>query len=510
MEKTKEIYESIRTALEEKQDSKLILNKVDLLVEATRNEVKYNSFCPLDYKYHHEELVPFLSAAGEVEKFAEVQAALMSGLQKFGKATQDDVDAMYAAIDKIDPASVFYLEKNVTKHDQNAVIRAISEFVPPETAMKIHPGTTSYDIIDSARAAIYKTVTTDVLLPAAKDLLSIFVQLAWKYADRVQIGRTHGQWTSPITFGYSMAFFANRQAKRINKLEEAANNLEGKVSGITGTHASPGTIVGLENALEFERYVLEDCMGIKQSEISMQITAKENLADLGHAVVTLDTVLADLSNTMRHLQRSEIAEVMEYYDKSDQVGSSADPGKRNPITFENVNGVWEAVISGQFVIYHLGVSDHQRDLRNSAPARFEPNHMICMMYDGIKRLTKIMSKIKVDGDRMDEILDLADDYSKTECLTAILKKHEVPDAHEKIRKIVIDARKKGRILVDVAREDDEIGRVWNVKFDERDKKALKHIRNYIGLAPKKSRDIAQKLNRNYNLGLDLRGESLMR
>jgi len=490
-------------------------------------EGRYENFCPIDVKYRHEELIPFLSFAAEARYCVKVHAALMKGLKKYGKATEQNVKEMEEAVDKASPALIYELEDKITHHDQQAVImslrgvrteqleeaqKEISEelhgyfagLVSEDTARRIHPGTTSYDILDTARSMMYKDAMTKVVIPESKRLLKTLVDLAEQYAGtpedkssgRVQVGRTHGQHTSPILFSYGIMNYALRLEDRIEKLEKCTEELQGKVSGIVGTHASIGAIIGLENALEFERYALEDECHIKVCPVASQIVWREKWSDLTHYLVTLDMPIADMANTMRQLQRSEIHEVGERMGEEKRGGSSADPGKSNPINFENTSGMFEVVLVSQSIMDHTAISESQRDLRNSVMQRFEPVHATCEVYESIKRMNRVMSKLAVYPTGMDKNIKEASKFGTAEALHAILKSHLHPDPHESVRKLSLKARREDRSLVDVALEDKEIKEYWN-KFTDEEKLALTDFKTYIGVAHEKTWREINRINQKW-------------
>lgn len=480
-------------------------------------ESRYENFCPIDFKYKHKELMPYLTGAAEVKYCVKVHTVLMKGLRKFGKATDENVREMEEAENKISPALVYELEDKITRHDQQAIRiglggireeelekakKEISEIlhryfdgiVSKDTLEKDYPGTTSYDILDTARAMMYKNAMNNVVIPSAIGLLKTLVNLAEVYGGkeddkksaRVQVGRTHGQHTSPILFSYGIMNYATRIEDRIKELKRATEKLQGKISGIVGTHASPASIVGLENAIEFERYVIEDLCGLKVCPISSQITWREIWTDLSNYLVTLDMPIADMANTMRQLQRSEIHEVGERMGEERRGGSSADPGKSNPINFENVSGMFELILNGQNSMYHMGISEHQRDLRNSVIQRFEPVHITCGVYETLKRMNKVMGNLAVYPEDMDKNLEDASKFGTSEALNAILKAHRHPDPHEAVKKLTLSARRAKRPLLEFALENPEIKEYWDNEFTDEEKLALSDFKSYIGLAHKKT------------------------
>lgn len=458
-------------------------------------EQRQDMVCPLDYKYDDPEIKKHISSAAVWRGCAEVQLALMKGRLHFEKATPENVAEMEHALTQFSPANADKLEGKL-RHDQLAVIAELAKYVSQDTADKMHPGTTSYDILDTARNKKFKDVAQKVIIPKAKELLKVLVDLAKTYKNRVQIGRTHDQWTSPITFGYSIAIYADRLAGRIDKLEEAANNLEGKISGIVGTSASVATVIGDDIALEFERYVLEELIKLKVCRHPTQVVSKEVLADYANALVSMQGVMADAANTMRHLQASEIAEVSGRQSKQELGGSSADPSKNNPINFENVNGVWETAIGGMATIYHMQVSDHQRDLRGSVQARYEPQHIIGIVYDSLKRMAKQMGDLAVNETAMDRNLDSANRYP-AEAMNAVLKAHNYPDAHKTVKEWAKGAMKEGVTLLEYAMKEERMRQMWEDDLTYQEKDHLKNIRTYIGKAVEKTDEITSRLEKKY-------------
>lgn len=469
--------------------------QVAALTEAGKVQ-RQNMISPLDYKYHDAKLAEYISGGAIWKACALVQFALMRGREHFSQATEKNVAEMQEAYERFRPWSADEIEGKI-HHDQLAVLAELKGYVSQDTFDKMHPGTTSYDILDTARNYQLKKVAHEVVIPKALSLLKTLVDLAEEYKDQVQVGRTHLQWTSPITFGYSIAIYADRLAGRIDKLREAADDLQGKISGIVGTHASVGTVIGLENAREFERYVLEDLLNLKVCKHSTQVVSKEELADYANAFVTMEGVLADMSNTMRHLQASEIGEVSGRDTKERLGGSSADPSKNNPIQFENVAGVWEQVIAGMNVIYHMQVSDFQRDLRGSVQARYEPQTIVAIVYDSLKRMDKQMKDIAVDKSAMMRNLASANQFP-AEAMNAILKAHNFENAHESVKGWARAAKKENKNLLQVAMGDDNFARFYATVLSDQERSYFS-LENYTGLAVESTVEIVGRLRGKYSL-----------
>ncbi len=177
------------------------------------------------------------------------------------------------------------IEKKVTKHDQLAVLEEIGRFTIERVKALLHPGTTSYDILDTARSYLLKKVWIEKLRPVIvtniEKLIARAQELNTPDADgnirALQVGRTHLQHTAPVPFGVTLASYVRRLAGGLEEADRAFGNLKGKVSGIVGTQASVSMVVGQENALDFEEKVLAK-LGLEPDYSATQIVQKESLA----------------------------------------------------------------------------------------------------------------------------------------------------------------------------------------------------------------------------------------
>ena len=168
--------------------------------------------------------------------------------------------------------------------------------------------------------------------------------------------------------GFSFAYYVSRLGQRILKIRESANNLSGKFAGAVGVYGPLSLIIKDPELFESE---LLSSLGLKPSEVSTQIVQPEPVTDLMHSIVSAFGVIANFARDMRHLQRSEIAEISEEFS-ADQVGSSTMPQKRNPINFENVESMWKKFMPQMVTVYMDQISEHQRDLTNSSSQRYLP------------------------------------------------------------------------------------------------------------------------------------------
>lgn len=393
--------------------------------ERASRRSRMSSISPDDGKYSSWELEKYLSASAEFLMCARVQREFLAARVAFGQAGQRNLDEVDKALPRVDPLNMSLLESEVTKHDQLAVIDEIGRFVTEETKALLHPGTTSYDILDTARLVLFKACWNEVMRPKVAEVISKLCALAGTFGDTLQVGRTHLQRTSPVLFGGQLAGYAARLAERVMRCDEAFSRLKGKLSGIVGTGASVEMVIGAGKAAEFEKAALAR-LGLEPDKTATQVVQKEALSDVGHALVSLMLVLGDFANDMRILYSSEINEVTARDAKKRLGGSSADAAKNNPINWENISGKCAIVESGMRVIYEMIQTDLQRDLRGSVQGRYQPHQMMAQVYESFKRASKALDQLSVNSDSLSRNLQPVRDFP-SEAMVAILRKHGYTD-----------------------------------------------------------------------------------
>lgn len=433
------------------------LNLAGTLTDFEREALnaRMNALSPDDGRYGNasQKLVDFLSPAAEIRTCAQVHLHLLETRAEFGQASQAAVDAVRKALPLINPANVQLLEDKVTKHDQLALIEEIGRHVTPETKALLHPGTTSYDILDTARSYLLRNAWATIVRPALAKPLHQLAEIGEQCINRVQVGRTHLQDTSPVLFGGVMAGYAARLAERTERCDEAFSRLRGKISGMVGTGASIDMVVGSGKSLKFEEQVLKK-LGLKPDYTATQVVQKEQLTDVGHSLVSLAYVMGDLANDMRLLYSSAIGEVTSRAGKARLGGSSADAGKNNPIGWENIAGKVAIIASGMPVLYAMIQTDFQRDLRGSVQARYQPQGMMTQTYESVVRLSKELAQLDINTDRLKENLRFVR-QNPSEAMVAILRgagwvHPEYGVGHDFVKEMGKVAQKRKLPLLDVA------------------------------------------------------------
>jgi adenylosuccinate lyase len=428
------------------------------LAGPTENLNPFDAASPLDARYYFadreffRELSPFVSEGAQVRFLAEVEAALVETLAEIGLCGNDVAQDVRRACAEVTPAEVYEEEARI-QHNIRALVNCIRRRAKESSRPFVHLFATSADVMDTARALCLKQVTSAVVVPGLVRLERQLIALARQSADLKQIGRTHGQHAVPITFGFAIALYVSRLGQRIEVIAKAAQNLRGKFSGAVGAY----------NALSLHRdrdpaaveALLMKRLGLEPPEISSQVAQPEYVADYAYALVSCWGILANLADDFRHLLRNEIRELDSQVASDPNtavVGSSTMPHKINPKDFENVKSLWKAYMPRLTTVLMDQISEHQRDLTNSASGRFVTELVAAFAYT-VRRTGQAVAAIRPNKERMAEILESGKDPVAAEPLYVLLSLAGHPDAHEKARVLARQARVQNKPLTQVIAED---------------------------------------------------------
>lgn len=451
---------------------------------------------PLGFRYLNRDLSPFTSEQAKIVYMALAEASIALKLYDRGLCPKKAMTQIVRACSQLKAAEVYLYEYGDKKrgvkglkHDVRSLVLAICMRISKIARPHVHAFATSYDIIDTANAARLRDALLDVIIPELVKVEGHLCRLAIQYADAVQVGRTHLQHASPVTFGLPMAGYAERLGRQIVKLRRDANNLIGKFSGPVGTHAPASLAV--QDTLRFEREVLA-CMGLKPGRFSSQIVMPEDAVEVYHRLVVIAGILANLADDMRRLQSTEVAEIGEPSGVNEGA-SSIMPHKVNPITWENIKALFKEILGRMIPRYLDLISEHQRDLTNSASGRFafEMVELLCTM---VKSANRILPAVVVDTDRMTFNLGLTKDQIISDPLTTLLARLGHPDAHATTGRFSKAARKKLGTIFAELQADEEL-RPLLAKMTGKQFAILRHPEKYVGVAPQKARSIARRWQR---------------
>ncbi len=258
---------------------------------------------------------------------------------------------------RFDVAKIEEIEAE-TKHDVIAFLTNLAESVGADSRF-IHLGMTSSDVVDTA-FSVQCMQAGKLLVADIKRLIEALKKRANEFKHTPMIGRTHGIHAEPTTFGLKLAVFFAEMIRALDRMERAVATISvGMISGAVGTfeHLDPSV----------EEYVCEK-LGLKAAPISTQVIQRDRHAEYFTAIALVAGSLEKLAVELRHLQRTEVREIEEYFAKG-QKGSSAMPHKRNPITLERVTGLARLLRGYATTAMENVALWHERDISHSSTER---------------------------------------------------------------------------------------------------------------------------------------------
>ena len=203
-------------------------------------------------------------------------------------------------------------------------------------------------------------------------------------------------------------------------------------------------------------------LNLETSEHSTQLVEPEYLLRLFLEMNVCFGIIANLADDLRHLQRSEISEVSEHFGK-DQVGSSTMPQKRNPWNSEHVKSLWKAFSPRVVTFFMDQISEHQRDLSNSASERFLSDY-VAGFAAALSRMKKVLAGLNVNRERMLSNLNSGGVMVLAEAAYTLLSLTGDPDAHERLRKITLECESTGISLYEGIKKDKELAELLETQL----------------------------------------------
>ena len=464
-----------------------------------------NLFLPGNLRYQPKEMVPYFGYDNLYIKVAEVEIATIETLGEIGIIPKEEMETLQPSIvEEILSApttEIDRIEREITHHDIRAWVRKAQEIINGKLSRWVHIPNTSYDAIDTARALQFRDAYQYALSPAISEVVYLLAELVRKFAGQIQIGRTHGQHALPITVGFWLATILNRIVYNWQEMDYYSKGLVGKISGAVGAHNAQ---LGLkftnpDEQKTFEEKVLRK-LNLNPARISTQIAPPEPLGYFLFSCCMLSATLAQFGRDCRHLMRSEIAEIIEAYEP-EQVGSSTMAHKRNPITFEGLEGMWTRTKNEFGKVLDTLISEHQRDLVGSSVARDYPIILINLQQQLNTLLKKnkvgvpFLSRITVNQDACQKNFEMSSHVILAEPLYIALQIAGFSgDAHELVnRELVPIATKKKVLLVEIleefAKNDPDLQKTINA-IPEDVWELLHHPENYTGNAEEKALELA--------------------
>lgn len=277
----------------------------------------------------------------------------------------------------------------VTKHDVIAFVSNLAENVGP-SGKYIHFGLTSSDVIDTG-LAVQIAESKKVFMPAIDELEKTLISMIKKHIGTLCVGRTHGIHAEPTSFGFKLTGFLAELYRNKERLNRGFDECSvGQMSGAVGTYSfmSP----------QIEKEVCKK-LKLKPEDIATQVIPRDRHAYLMQSLSLTASFMERISVELRHLQRTEVSEVIEGFSKG-QKGSSAMPHKKNPISAENLTGVARLVRSYSIAAEQNVALWHERDISHSSVERVIFPDALTVLHYGLTRLNKVLKNLYVDKDRM--------------------------------------------------------------------------------------------------------------
>ncbi|GAA7748676.1 adenylosuccinate lyase [Helicobacter pylori] len=333
-------------------------------------------------RYANEEMKALWNEQTKFETYLEVEKAVVRAWNKLGRIQDSDCE-------KICSKAAFNLERikeieKTTKHDLIAFITCVAESLGEESRF-FHYGITSSDCIDTAMALLM-TKSLKLIQKGVKNLYETLKNRALEHKDTLMVGRSHGVFGEPITFGLVLALFADEIKRHLKALDLTMEFISvGAISGAMGNFAHA--------PLELEELACE-FLGLKTANINNQVIQRDRYARLACDLALLASSCEKIAVNIRHLQRSEVYEVQEAFSTG-QKGSSAMPHKRNPILSENITGLCRVIRSFTTPMLENVALWHERDMSHSSVERFALPDLFITSDFMLSRLNSVIKNLVV-------------------------------------------------------------------------------------------------------------------
>ena len=338
-------------------------------------------------RYSREKMAAIWTPENRFQKWLDIE---ISVCETYAEKGEIPAQALKTIKEKagFDVRRIDEIEREV-KHDVIAFLTSVSEKVGEDSRF-IHMGMTSSDILDTSLALLLKQAA-DILMEDLDNLLGVLKTQAFRFKNTLMIGRSHGIHAEPITFGLKMALWFEEMRRNRERLLRAREGIAyGKISGAVGTFAF------IDPSIE-ESVCAR--LGLKPAPVSTQIVQRDRHAEYFTALAIIGSSIEKFATEIRHLQRTEVREVEEYFSPG-QKGSSAMPHKRNPILSENLSGLARLMRSYALAALEDIPLWHERDISHSSVERVIGPDATILLDFMLDRLTRLIKNLMVYPERM--------------------------------------------------------------------------------------------------------------
>ncbi|HEC77800.1 MAG TPA: adenylosuccinate lyase [candidate division WOR-3 bacterium] len=413
-------------------------------------------------RYQTKEIAAIFNDEAKIKKWLFVERIVASVEESAGIIPRGLSRNLLKVVVK--PERVQAIEK-VTNHDVIAFLQAVREKLGEKEGRWLHFGLTSYDLVDTAFVlSIIEALV--VLMKDISRLKRILKKAALRYRRTPQMGRTHGVFAQPITFGYKVGSWLEEIKRAENRLKDAKKEISyGKLSGAVGTYTMLSPMI--------EKKVMKK-LGLKPEPISTQVLPRDRFAFLLAVLSLYTSALERIATEIRNLSRSEIGEVMEPFTKG-QKGSSAMPHKKNPIICERICGL-ARVVRGYLIPAYENISLwHERDITNSSVERIIIPDAFHLTHYMTRKMLWVLEKLNVNEERMlQNIKNSYGVYASQRLMNILIEKGmNRTEAYRMVQKLSFQAVTEKQDLRELVQEnkdlsryldDDDIRKIFDLKW----------------------------------------------
>jgi adenylosuccinate lyase len=399
-------------------------------------------------RYARAEMTEIWSPETKFRIWFEIEAHAADAMAEIGMIPREAARVIRekGAAAKFDIARIDEIERE-TKHDVVAFLTHLSEIVGPE-ARFVHQGMTSSDVLDTT-LAVQLARASDILIADVDKLLAALKRRALEHKMTPTIGRSHGIHAEPTTFGVKLAGFYAEFDRAKARLQMARREIATcAISGAIGSFANVDPRI--------EAHVAK-ALGLAVEPVSTQVIPRDRHAMFFATLGVVASSLERLATEIRHLQRTEVLEVEEFFSVG-QKGSSAMPHKRNPVLSENLAGLARMVRSYAIPAMEDVALWHERDISHSSVERYiGPDATITLDF-ALNRAAGVIDKLIVYPAHMQENLDLTAGLMHSQRVLLALTQKGVSreEAYRLVQKHAMRAWNGEGALLDLLKADADV------------------------------------------------------
>ncbi|MDB6172055.1 MAG: purB [Chthoniobacteraceae bacterium] len=374
-------------------------------------------------RYTLPEMAAIWTDQRKYEIWLEIETLACEAQAEIGVIPKEDAETIRAK-GRFEIGEIMEIEKR-TNHDVIAFLENVASYVGPACRW-MHHGMTSSDVLDTT-LAVQMAQASDILLKDLAELREVIGRRAREFKTTPMIGRSHAIHAEPITFGLKLALMYDEFGRALQRLQEVQPRIRvGKLSGAVGTHAHLDPRV--------EESVCKR-LGLEAAALSTQIIQRDRHAEFHTTLAIIASSIDRWATEFRHLQRTEVLEVEEYFSAG-QKGSSAMPHKRNPITGEKLSGLARLVRGNAMAALENVALWHERDISHSSVERvIMPDSTILVNYM-LVLLRKLVDRLLVYPENMERNLRITKGlyFSQTILLKLTERGMERKNAYEAVQR----------------------------------------------------------------------------